>query len=551
MPVVTFSYEDFLRLLGYRIEKEDFINKIPYIGCEIERVEGDEISIEVFPNRPDLCSVEGIVRASRAFFDIEHGVKKYEVEESSITTFVEPSVKGVRPHIATALIKNVNLDERAITALMDLQEKLHYGLGRSRKKAAIGVHDFDAVKAPFTYKAVPPKSIKFIPLGCVEEMDLEEILRKHLKGIEYGHLLRGEDKFPIILDSNQNVLSFPPIINGSLTEVTAQTKNIFVEVTGTDMETVKTTLCIVATALAERGGKICLTIVKDGEKTYKYPDLSTTEKIVSVKYASSILGMELNANEIGKCLARMGYDIIDVKENIVRVGIPPWRADILHEIDLVEDIAIGFGFDRFVPSQPRSMTYGKAFDGAKLVENIRLIMIGLGFNEVLTFSLSNKKDEIDKMGLEKEQAVIIENPISEEYACLRQSLLPSIMKVLSRNKHHPLPQKVFEIGYVVNNEAKNELHLAAVKMDAKANFSECKSIVESILKGIGLEVEIEVGSNPAFIEGRTANLLYRGNLLGTFGEIHPRTIQAFGLEYPIIGLEMNLEILRGNSHRSL
>ncbi|MCD6411100.1 MAG: phenylalanine--tRNA ligase subunit beta, partial [Thermoplasmata archaeon] len=180
-----------------------------------------------------------------------------------------------------------------------------------------------------------------------------------------------------------------------------------------------------------------------------------------------------------------------------------------------------------------------------------LIMIGLGFNEVLTFSLSNKNDEIDKMGLEKEQAVIIENPISEEYACLRQSLLPSIMKVLSRNKHHPLPQKVFEIGYVVNNEAKNELHLAAVKMDAKANFSECKSIVESILKGIGLEVEIEVGSNPAFIEGRTANLLYRGNLLGTFGEIHPRTIQAFGLEYPIIGLEMNLEILRGNSHRSL
>ncbi|MFW6121075.1 MAG: phenylalanine--tRNA ligase subunit beta, partial [Petrotogales bacterium] len=219
MPLVTFSYDDFIDLMGYDISKEKLIEKLPMIGGDLDKVEGDKLSIEFFPNRPDLTSVEGIARAARAFFGFKTGLKKYTVKKSDISTTVDPSVKKVRPFIATALLKNVTMTDELIASLMDMQEKLHIGLGRNRKKVAIGVHNFESVAPPFTYKAVDPDSVQFIPLAKDEYMTLSEILERHEKGINYAHLLDDFDKYPLIVDVNNNVLSFPPIINGSLTEV--------------------------------------------------------------------------------------------------------------------------------------------------------------------------------------------------------------------------------------------------------------------------------------------------------------------------------------------
>jgi len=542
MPVVTFDYNDFIKLLGHKISKEKIIEKLPMIGADLDKVEKDEISIEFFPDRPDLASVEGIARASRAFFGFETGLKKYEIKKSDITINVDPSVKKVRPYVVTALVKNVTMTDELISSLMELQEKIHFGLGRNRKKVAIGVHNFEPVKPPFTYKSVDPDSVQFVPLGKIESMTMAEILKKHEKGVDYAHILEDYDKHPLIVDSEDNVLSYPPIINGILTEVTPFTTDIFIDVTGNDQKAINYALNIVVTALAERGAQIYTTVVKDGDKTFITPDLKPVEKKLSAEYVNRILGTKLNEKQIIDCLAKMGYNAKKTV-NLINVEIPCWRADILHDIDLVEDVAVGFGYDKFKTDSLKELTFGRELTKQGFYDALREIMIGLGFNEVTTFTISNEKDEFKKIGLEKSKRVEIQNPIGEEFSCLRVSLIPSLLKILNENRHHPLPQQIFEIGIIVDDNYKNINNLAFVKIDAKASFTECKSIAEAVLRDSINSCKIEENDHPGFVNGRCASIIYKNKKIGLYGELHPKTINEFDLEHPIIGFEIKLDSL--------
>jgi len=543
MPVVTFDYNDFIDLLGYKIPKQELIEKLPMIGADFDRAKDDEISIEFFPNRPDLASVEGIARASRTFFGFETGLKKYDVNKSDTVLAVDPSVKKVRPFVTTALVKKVTMTDELVASLMDLQEKLHGGLGRSRKKVAIGVHDFNPITPPFTYKAVDPDSVEFVPLAKNESMTLREILHRHEKGIDYAHLLEEFDKYPLIVDANENVLSFPPIINGSLTEVTPFTTDIFIDVTGTDRKSINYALNIVTTALAERGGKLYTTRVQDEGKSYVSPDLSPTKKTLSSAYVNKVLGTSMKEQEIITCLAKMGYSTKKSTSGEIAVLIPAWRSDILHEIDLVEDVAVGYGFDKFETDFPKALTFGKTLPTHGVHDSLRSILIGLGYNEVTTFTISNKMDEFTHMGLKIGKSVEIENPIGEEYSSLRVSLLPSLLKILNENRHHPLPQQIFELGVVVDDHAKNQHYLAAMKIDAKAHFTECKSLVEAVLRDIGAGYTFKETSHAAFIPGRCASIVKKNAEIGVFGELHPKTITVFELDHPIIAFELQIGAL--------
>jgi phenylalanyl-tRNA synthetase beta chain len=543
MPLVTFTYHDFSQLLGYTIPKEALIEKLPMIGGDFSHTSDDEINIEFFPNRPDLTSVEGIARASRAFFEFKTGLHVYEVAASSVCLHVDPSVKNVRPFVTTALVKNVTMSNELIISLMGLQEKLHVGLGRNRKKVAIGVHNAEPVTPPFEYKAVDPDSVSFIPLGKDEPMTLREILKKHEKGVDYAHILAGFDKYPLIVDAHNNVLSFPPIINGSLTEVTPFTKDLFIDVTGTDKKAINYALNIVTTALAERGGKIYQTSVQDAGKIILTPDFTTLKKHLSVDFVNRILGTSLSKKDIILCLKKMGHDAVEADTETIQVDVAAWRSDILHEVDLVEDVAVGYGFDRFETDVPKALTFGRTLPHQRLLEGLRGIMIGVGFNEVTTFVISNQKDEFERMGLEKSTLVEIENPIGEDYSSLRTSLLPSLLKLLRENRHHSLPQQIFEVGAVVDEQAKNRYHVAGIKIDAKANFTECKSLVENLLRECGQKLVLKEKTHGAFIEGRCAAIQKKETEIGVFGELHPRTIQAFDLEHPIIAFELNADLL--------
>jgi len=544
MPVVTFDYNDYIDIFKYEISKEDLIERLPMIGADFDKVEGDEISIEFFPNRPDLSSVEGVARATRAFFDFEKGMKKYEVKTSDIVIEVVPSVKNIRPFVTCALVKNITMTDNLIASLMDMQEKLHFGIGRNRRKVAIGVHNFEPVLPPFTYKAVDPDSVQFVPLAKVESMTLNEILKRHEKGVDYAYLLEGFNKYPLIVDSNNNVLSFPPIINGSLTEVTPFTTDLFIDVTGTNIKAINHTLNIVVTALAERGGKIYSTTVKYDKNSYVSPDLNPVNRTLLVSYVNGILGTKMNELEIIDSLRKMGYGANKLDKDKIIVKIPAWRADILHDIDLVEDVSVGYGYDKFKIDFPKALTFGRVLPYYELFKGIRNIMIGLGFNEVSTFTLSNEKDEFEKMGLKEEKRVQIENPMGEEYSCLRVSLIPSVLKILAENRHHSLPQMIFELGIVVDGSLKNKHHLAALKMDAKANFTESKSFVGAIMRDCGKKYSIKEKEHPAFVNGRCASVVCDNKEIGFFGELHPKTITQFGLEHPIIAFELQAENMK-------
>lgn len=538
MPVVTFNYEDFIDLLGKKVEKKELLKKIPMIGAEIEKLEGDEISIEFFPDRPDLLSIEGIARAMRSFLGIEMGMRKYKVMNPKIEMRVEESVKKVRPYVSGAIIRNVKMTDELVASMMELQEKLHLSIGKDRKKMAIGVHNFDAVTPPFTYKGVKPDEIKFVPLGKAMEMNLEEILLKHEKGIKYAHLLEGKELYPIIVDKNGNVLSFPPIINGELTAVDLYTENIFIDVTGTEKMVVDNALNIITTAFAERGGEIEKVKIID-KKEHITPNLTPEEKEVNINYANKILGLDVKKHAV-KSLQKMGYDAF-MDGDVVKVKVPPWRVDILHPIDLVEDIAIGYGYENFQPRLPQEMTFGKGISFKKLHH----ILIGLGFNEVVTLSLSNKEEQFKKMNLEESEVVEMENPVSIKHSCLRISLLPSLLEILSKNRHNELPQAIYEIGEVVhiqNKMARNFVYLSGVKISAKTGFTECKSLVESIIRNLGIDVTVKEKRHGAFIEGRCASIWYNEEI-GYFGELHPMVITNFELEHPVIAFEMDAEKL--------
>jgi phenylalanyl-tRNA synthetase beta chain len=542
MPVVTFDYNDYISLLGHKISKDKLLDRLPMIGADLDKVEDDEISIEFFPDRPDLASVEGIARASRAFFGFDTGLVKYQTKKSDIEIKVDSSVKKVRPFVVTALVRDVTMTDELIASLMELQEKLHGGIGRNRKKVAIGVHNFEPVEPPFTYKAVDPDSVEFVPLNKVESMTLTEILERHEKGVDYAHILEDFEKHPLIVDKNNNVLSYPPIINGSLTEVTPFTTDLFIDVTGTDRKAVNHVINIVATSLAERGGQIYKTKVIDGEKSYITPDLSPKKRKIDVDYVNKILGTKLTGKDISSCLKKMGYNA-SVDKSKVDIEIPSWRADILHEIDLVEDVAIGYGFDKFEIDLPSELTFGKTLASYNLYRSLRNIMIGLGFNEVTTFTISNEQDEFFKMSIEPDDRVRIENPIGEDYTCLRVGLIPSLLKILNENRHHPLPQQIFELGIVVNKSFKNQYNIAFVKIDAKANFTECKSLVDAIMRDSGTGFNINNKNHPGFVDGRCASIDIGGKQIGIFGEFHPKTISNFLLEYPIIAFEAKADML--------
>lgn len=539
MPVISIEYDDLIDLLGQKVEMEKLIEVIPMMGADIERIDYTQMDIEFFPDRPDLYSVEGVARALRGYLGLEVGLKDYPISDSDVKLIVDPTVNEVRPYIVSGLIRDVKMTDFFIQSLMDMQEKLHLTLGRKRAKMAIGVHDYGDITPPFTYKAVDPESIQFVPLGKNETMDLEEILRRHEKGREYAWTLEGFTRYPIIVDVNNEVLSFPPIINGILTMVTEDTKDIFLDLTGTDMNAVNHALNIISTALAERGGKIERVEVIYQDKSIKTPNLGPTKMDLKLDYVNKMLGSNLSLEETVKHLEKMRFGAEVMKGKIAAL-IPTYRGDILHPIDLVEDVAISYGYMKFEPELPKTMTFGKSMKIIDFCNRLRNIMVGFGFNEVMTLTLSNEKEQFERMNLETSERAMARNPLTEEHTCLRVSIIPSLLSTLRVNRHRDLPQKIFEVGITVPIEH-NVYKLGGVVIHSKASFTEAKSLVEGILRAVGLQYTIQPFSHGSFIGGRCASVVWKDQNIGIFGELHPQVITNFDLSNPIYALELDVE----------
>ena len=550
MPVITLYTERFSRFAGKPISVEDLAKWLPWIGFDIEEKGEDYVKVEYNPNRIDFCSYAGVARALKGFMEWEIGLPKYEAKEPTATLVIDEAVADVRPYMLAAIVRNIKLDEDAVVELMDMQEDLHWGIGRDRKKASIGIHNLDVIKPPFKYTAVEPEGVKFVPLGKTEAMTPKEILEKHEKGVDYRHLVDWAPRYPLLVDRDENVLSMPPIINGELTRVSAETRNLFLDVTGPSYEAVEKSLNVLATALADMGATIEKVYVKYPDRTVISPTFEPEKMRLRVDYANRLLGIKISEEEAVKCVQKCRLGAEKVEEGVLEVAIPPYRIDILHEVDLVEEVAIGYGYYRLKPTIPKAITVGEKHPVYVVADTVRQIMVGLGFLEVMNFTLTNERVHYEFMRIKPKNPVKLANPVSLEYTVIRQLLLPGLMKNLAENKHESFPQRLFEVSDVANINPRLEtmcerrLHLAAVSSHSTANFTEMKSFYEALLANLGLENwQIKEARHPSFLDGRTAAIYIKNRRLGVLGEIHPEVLNNFELENPTAAFEMDLEML--------
>ncbi|MDH5815958.1 MAG: phenylalanine--tRNA ligase subunit beta [Candidatus Nezhaarchaeota archaeon] len=547
MPTISVNRDDLLKLVGKSdLSNDELTEALELVKAEVKTLGQTEIILEVTADRADMFSAEGIARSLKGFFEIELGTPKYPVMNAmeNFVVKVEKFVMEVRPFIACAVIVDCDLGEEGLRQLIQLQETLHKTHGRNRRKFAIGLHNFDAIEPPITYTAKPLDNFSFVPLGEYREMKGDEIVKNHPKGREYGWIIRDKGLAPLLIDSNNNVLSMPPIINSELTRVTPRTRNLFIDVTGTDLKAVRSALAILTANLAERGGKIIRFVIREGQGFERIEPL-TDCKVVTVSYDRlvEVTGIREPLDVVVKCLRKARMDVI-VRGKELEVLVPFYRIDVMSDVDVAEDFAIGYGYNRIVPDVPPITTRGRELELASFARICRELMIGYGFQEVLSYMFISDKKLDDAHVYEKR--VRVAKPVSSDYTCLRTSLIPSLLDFLSENVHVEYPQKIFEIGDVViasedfDEKSYSDRRLAALQADYRVGYEDIQAVLYSLLRILNVEFKVRSDRSGLMIEGRCGSVIIGGEVVGVLGEIKPEVLINFDLQTPVAAFEISL-----------
>ena len=535
MANVKFQRKEFEKSIKLTPE---VIEKISLFGTPLESLNEEEIEIEIFPNRPDLLSMQNYIRSFKSFLGIEKGVKSYKISkpEKNYKVKISPSLKNIRPFTTCAIIKDLSFNDEKIKEIVDLQEKLHNTIGRNRRKVAIGIYPLEKIKLPIKYTSLSPNEIKFIPLDSDSEMTGSQILQKHPKGREYAHLLENMEKYPVFIDSNNKVLSMPPIINSETTgKVSSTKKEVFVECSGFDLNALNKTLNIVVATFAEMGGKIYQMEIIHKGKTLT-PNLSSEKMQISLENTNKLLGLNLKESDLSKLLQKMEYNYSKGK-----VEVPAWRADILHEVDIIEDIAIAYGYENLVPEIPNISTIAHESHKSKVKSKISELLIGLGLIETSSYHLI-KKEEKD---LSKIESPIEVEDSKTDYKYLRPNLLIPTLRILAENKDAEYPQKIYEIGAVFDRDNTQEAGIketeSLIIAYSPSNFTEIKQTLEYLTKTLNIKHIIKESAHTSLIEGRTASILVNNKTIGYLGELHPKALHAWNINMPVSIIEISLE----------
>lgn len=521
-------------------DRRKIIERIPFVGLDIESIDGDSLRVEYSPNRPDFGTDFGIARALKGILGKEVGLPRFPVRPSGISVTVDRRLADIRPHIACVVVAGLRLDDEGVRQIISLQEDLHNGLGRKRKLVAVGLHDLGAVAPPLSYKAVG-SSFSFVPLGGGSPMTIGSILSETYEGKTYAPALGGSRLFPLIADSRGTVLSFPPVINGAATKVTAKTRDILVDVTSTVRQAGDDVLAVIATTLAEAGGRLGTVEIR-GAKRRVTPDLAPTEIPLDAGLVRSTLGLDLSKREIAASLARSRLGARGKK-----VLAPRYRVDLMHPVDVAEEVALGYGFDRIGPVYPPSGSPGSFNAFEDFLDSASTVMAGAGMIEMMTFELTDEGSLYSRFQRSPSSLIRVQNPKSLEHSVLRDSLLPTLMASLSGNVRSDYPQRVFEIGrvYARDKGAVTEAwHLGCVIAHSQSSYTEAKMYLEAACRTLtGREVSAVESQHWAFVPGRCAVVRMDGRELGHVGELKPEAIVAFGLAVPVSGFEIDLSEL--------
>ena len=541
MPVVELNINRIRKLVSGKTTRKQILDVLPFLGLDIESEDGDEIRIEYSPNRPDYSTDYGIATGLQGLLGIKKGIQKTIIKKKGkFTIKVDSSVTKIRPYVTGLIATNGVLDDISIKQLMNMQEDLHFGIGRKRKKSSIGLHDADKISFPLTYSTTS-REHKFIPLNSNSEQTINEILTDTEVGQNYSWILNDAKNVPIITDSEQNTISFPPIINSALTTVTSKTKNILIEVTGIDKQAAEDMLSVVISILQTAGFEFNeLKITGNKNST---PQLKNRTIIYDTKFTSEILGIEMSSSNMVTCLKKCRLDA-SVKGKKITCIIPRYRFDIFGPMDLVEEIALGYGIASIAPKLSPSTTIGQKNDVTIKTGLISKTAVGLGFLEVMNSSLTSKKTLYDMTKRNSSHIISVLDSKSQEHTILRDSLLPSLLENLSKNIHESYPQKLFETGVVFSKaQPINEsINLAAVIAYKDTNYSEIKAIMQSILKtNFKINSQTKTSKNQElFIEGKHADIFVGDKKIGEIGEISTEILENFRIRTSVTGFEIKL-----------
>ena len=539
MPVIELSYSRLQKLIG-KVSKKQISDSLPFLGLDIESEDKDLVRIEYSPNRPDYSTDYGVALGLQGLLGIKTGSVKLNIKKSkNYSISVKPTVSKIRPFVTGIIAKNGKIDDKTIKQLMTMQEDLHFGIGRKRKKSSIGIHDLDEISFPLIYTTTS-KNHKFIPLNSEKELSISEIINDTETGKDYGHLLGQSSQMPIIFDVNQKTVSFPPIINAAVTTVTTKTKNLFVEVTGINKDDAEDMLSVVATILQSAG--FTLENIQISGAKNSSPKLQEKIMRVNPSLINQTLGLNLNTSKIIASLKKSRLNAISKGKNIV-CTIPAYRFDIFGPMDLVEEVALGYGIQNFEPTMSPSQTIGHTNPISLQLKSLNQTMIGLGFLEALNSSLSSKRVLYDMTNRDSKKIISVLDSKSQEHTILRDSVLPGLIENLSRNIHESYPQKMFETGSVFNihDPISEKINLAVISAHKDANFTEIKSVLQTALKiGFGIQIQTKTTVNSSFEDGHCANIIFNGNVIGIIGEINSKIIENYKIRVPAVGFEISL-----------
>ena len=600
MPVVDVDPDELRELTGHDEKTDDDLKSDLFgLGLEFEGETDDGLlRFEFGPDRLDRLSVEGVARSLRYQYGDDRGVHVPDCNDPDFTFVVDGDVPDERPYVTGAVIRGVDLDDAALESLIQLQEKLHATMGRKRAKGAIGIHDLVALKgatlgeAPggsddasgnsITYTGIAPDGDTFVPLDSERELTPAGVLTEHATGRTYADLVADYDRYPAIYDA-LGLFSFPPVINGRRTEVSTDSRDLLVELTGTDQWTIDRMCAIICYALSARGATIEAVEVEyaggadAGGRTLRRPDFEVRSKSVTHDRIETMLGVDLDDREVIDLFERSGLDaaVADGDDGSAGVGadtgadhattptvyevsIPPYRVDVLHPLDLVDDVGRAYGFDELEPRYPDVGTVGGRHERSRLEAATRDVLTGLGFEDLLNFHMTSEPEVHDRMGVDPGTDVLgggepvsITEPYSEDYTVLRPWVLPSLVMVLENNTHRAYPQDLAEVGLVaerdddVNTRVAETRHVAGVLARTDATYEDAKARLQAVCRSFGAELATPPTDHPSFIDGRTASVVIDGEAVGVVGELHPAVLVDHDLELPVAGFEFALSALGG------
>ncbi|TQQ83845.1 phenylalanine--tRNA ligase subunit beta [Halonotius terrestris] len=604
MPVVDVDPDELRELTGHDEKSDEELKSDLFnLGLEFEgETDEGELQLEFAPDRLDRLSVEGVARSLRYQYGDDTGVYVPDTNDPDWTYEVEDTVPEGRPYVTGAVVRDVNMTEDVLESLIQLQEKLHATMGRKRAKAAIGIHDLTMLKGAgvadetnaITYRGIDPDGDRFVPLDADSDMTPAEVLAEHPIGPKYGDLLDGFDRYPAIYD-DLGLFSFPPVINGRRTEVEADSRDLLIELTGTDQWTIDHICNIICYALSARGGTIEEVEIDYPTATGPYeavggalvrPDFETDTKHVTHDRIETILGVAFDQREVLDLFARAGLSasvvsgdaaddaatdidddlpasVADADGLVYAVEIPPYRVDVLHPIDLIDDLGRAYGFNELEPRYPDIGTVGGRHDRTRLEDATRASLIGLGFEDLLNFHMISAEANYDRLNIEPGatagdadrrlvgagEAVEITGPYSEDYTQLRTWVLPSLLMVLENNTHRAYPQDLAEIGLAAEVDESQNTNVAewrsigAVLARNDATYEDAKARLAALCDDFGVDLETPPTDHPTFIDGRAADVVIDGETVGVIGEVHPAVLVEHDLELPVAAFELRLDAL--------